>query len=56
MKAKPKEITWDELADVYDKCMGGCKARTLPMNKVFDWAVNRKDIFTKTRSGGLVLI
>ena len=35
-----KPMTWDELASFYDKHCGGRKARTLPMDKVIDWAEN----------------
>jgi len=41
-----KELTWNELADYYDKyCRGGRPARTLPMEIVWNWAANRKDLF-----------
>jgi len=39
-------LTWDELADEYDKaCSGGRPARTLPMDAVFNWAACQEDIF-----------
>lgn len=41
---KSPALTWDELATIYDKNTNK-KARTQPMNTVFDWAVGRKDIF-----------
>jgi hypothetical protein len=31
-------LTWNELAELYDKVHSGRKARTLPMEKVFEWA------------------
>ncbi len=40
-----KSITWEELANVYDKNNNGRKARTLPMDSVFEWGKKRKDIF-----------
>ena len=39
-----KKITFDELADIYDKETGG-KARIRPMEKVTRWAEQRKDLF-----------
>ena len=50
-----KELTWDELADIYDK-QTGHTARALPLEKVFGWAESRKDLFSVTDTGGLVLI
>jgi len=39
-------LTWDELADEYDKInRGGRPARTMPMNTIFNWAKCQKDIF-----------
>jgi len=39
-------LTWDELATEYDKTYhGGRPARTLPMDKIFDWAVKQKHRF-----------
>jgi len=49
-----KAITWDELADVYARETGG-KARIQPMEKIFDWAVGRKDIFKLNKDGTLSL-
>ena len=40
-----KYLSWDDLADIYDKKTGG-KARTLPMQSIADWASNQKDILT----------
>jgi len=40
-----KKLTWDELADIYDKATHGRPARTLPMGKVFDWAEKQTDKF-----------
>jgi hypothetical protein len=50
-----EEITWEVLADVYSKETGG-RARIQPMDAVFKWAVDRKDLFKLTPSGGLSLI
>jgi hypothetical protein len=38
-------LTWDELADYYNKFHSGGPARTLPMNEVRLWAENRTDLF-----------
>ncbi len=32
-----KALTWDEIADEYDKKHSGRKARTLQMETVFNW-------------------
>jgi len=33
-----KKLTMDDLATIYDKAVGGRKARTLPMETVLKWA------------------
>mgnify|MGYP003524898375 CR=1 FL=1 len=40
-----KQLTMDEIADIYDKKQPGRKARTLPMERVLSWAEKRTDIF-----------
>ena len=50
-----KEITWDELADIYHRETGG-RARTQPMDSIFNWAVSRKDLFRESKDGGLVVV
>lgn len=40
-----KALTWDELADIYDKEHYGRKARTLPMDTIFKWAEKQHDRF-----------
>jgi len=40
-----KALTWDDLANLYDKTHSGRPARTLPMEKVFDWAKQQEDKF-----------
>ena len=52
---EPSELTWDQLADIYKK-QTGHTARILPMEKIFEWAENRKDLFAVTNEGGLVLV
>ena len=51
-----KQITNDELADLYDKYNGGRPARTLPMNKVFEWAKKQEDKFFVDEEGWLYLL
>lgn len=45
-------LTWNELADLYDKAHSS-KARTLPMERVFDWAEKQKDKFFVDAEGEL---
>lgn len=57
MKTKhKKELTWDELGNIYDKQHRGRRARTLPFDTIFNWAKGRKDLFTLTKDGGLTLV
>lgn len=49
-----KELTWEELADLHDERTGG-RARTRPMDAVFEWALTQPDI-EETETGGLHLI
>lgn len=46
-----KALTWDELATLYDSCHSGRPARTLPMDKVFEWAEGQKDKFRVVKEG-----
>lgn len=47
-------MLWDELADEYDsKNKGGRRARTLPMNQIFEWAKKRTDEFKISADGTL---
>ena len=48
-----KKLTWENLADIYDKHHGGRKARTFSMDSVFDWAEKRTDLFTLDSEGYL---
>lgn len=50
---KGQGITWNELANVYDKHHSGRKARTLPMDTVLDWALARKDLFYVDAEGSI---
>ena len=51
-----KALTWDDLANLYDKFKSGRPARTLPMEKVFDWAEQQKDKFWVHPSEGTIHI
>jgi len=42
---KGRKLTWDELANYYDKYHTGRPARTLPMDYVWDWASKKKNLF-----------
>ena len=46
-----KKLTWEDLADIYDKYNQGRKARTLPMDKVFEWSEKRTDLFALDSEG-----
>lgn len=50
-----KELTWDELACLYDAVHHGRPARTLPMDTVFNWAVSQTKQFRITKDGSLTL-
>ena len=45
IKFDTKKLTWDDLADEYDKVHSGRKARTLTMDSVFAWAQTQTDKF-----------
>lgn len=45
-------LTWDQLADHYDSNNSGRRARTLPMEKVFEWAENNTKLFIKCPNEG----
>jgi len=49
-----KELPWDDLATLYDKRVGGRRARTLPMEVIFEWATKQPDI-EETATDGLRL-
>ncbi len=40
-KSEDGALTWNELAEEYDKVSGGRKARTLPMRQIYDWAIKQ---------------
>lgn len=48
--SKPKDLTWDELADVYYKYTGR-QARIQPMENISNWALSRPDLFTYNNEG-----
>lgn len=41
-------LTWDDVARLYDAHHSGRRARTLPMDEVFDWVASRRDLVTTT--------
>jgi len=45
-----KALTWEELANLFDKGTGR-RARTLPMETVFDWAAQQTDKFSVSDDG-----
>lgn len=47
-----KSLTWDQLADLYHKKTGG-QARTKPMDTIFEWAENQKEIHLNITEGTL---
>lgn len=49
-----KALTWDELANIYDKTNSGRKARTLPMPVIFDWAEKQIDKFYIHKTNGTI--
>lgn len=49
-----KALTWDDLAEAYNKCNGGRKAMTLPMNQVFEWAERQSDKFEVNKEEGSI--
>lgn len=50
-----KALTWEKLADIYDKATGR-KARTKPMNVIFNWAENQPSKFKVDKKGSIHLI
>jgi hypothetical protein len=50
-----KEVTWDELADIYKKYTGR-SAKIQPMDSIFNWALSRKDLFMPSDDDGLYFI
>jgi len=55
MGEKSKKLTWDELANFYDKSAPFRRARTLPMDYVFNWAARQKNRFIVHRDGTISL-
>ena len=49
-----KALTWDELANLYDETRKGRPARTLPMERVLDWAKQQKSKFWINPDGGTI--
>ena len=53
--SKQESLTWDELADLYDKEHNGRKARTLSMDNVFLWAERQITRFEIDNEGYIYL-
>jgi hypothetical protein len=51
--AKEKELTWDELADIY-KEQTGRPARMHAMDFIWNWAIDHTELFELTKDGGLI--
>ena len=48
-------MTWEEVAELYDECHGGVRrARTLPMETVFDYVAEQKHLVELQEDGTLV--
>jgi hypothetical protein len=50
-KMNTKALTWDELANIYDKEHSGRKARTMSMDTIFKWAERQTDKFKVSKEG-----
>jgi len=51
-----KALTWNELAEIYNKCHAGRSAKTLPMQTVFEWAMRQENIFYNEEEETLHLV
>ena len=45
-----KPLTWNELADIHDE-NSSVKARTRPMDAIFEWASNQPNKFKVKKKG-----
>jgi hypothetical protein len=54
-KKETKPLSWNELADIFDKETGRC-ARILPMNRVFNWAEKQTNKFFVDKEGYIYLL
>jgi len=48
-----KKLSWNDLANIYDKEVSGCRARTLSMDKIFNWAERQIDKFVVNIDGSI---
>jgi len=53
MEKLGKALTWDDLANAYDKVNKGRPARTLTMTTVFEWAERQTSKFKVTKDGSV---
>ena len=51
-----KALTWNDLANLYDAKHSGRPARTLPMDKVFEWTEKQTDKFIVSEDGSISLL
>jgi len=52
MEKLSKALTWDDLANLYDKKhKNGLPARCKPMQEIFRWAKNQTEKFKVTEEG-----
>lgn len=56
LKPLTKALSWDELANIYDKANPSSRARTLPMDSVFEWAERQTDKFIVSEEGTIHLL
>lgn len=54
MKTLGKALTWDQLAEEYDTFHNGRKARTLPMQDIWNWAESQKSLFKINKEKGTI--
>ena len=55
MRLMKNLASWEDLADAYDKHNKEVqKARTLPMEQLYDWAEKQTDLFEITNDGFLI--
>ena len=54
MSKLSKALTWDDLADAYNKAHSGRSAFTLPMDIVFSWAKAQKKKYKVKKKKGTI--
>lgn len=51
-----RRITLNELANIYDRHVGGRSARTMPIAVAINWALTREDLFTVDEHNNICVI